>query len=90
VNKYRVWDQDNDEESNATERESSTAELAAHEHCDDDCDGQSEGYYMGNTDATAPVICVRHIATGTLSRFRIYCEYSPTFTAYEIEETTQP
>jgi hypothetical protein len=29
VNKYRVWDQDNDEESNATERESSTAELAA-------------------------------------------------------------
>lgn len=83
---FKVWDEDNGEESYASEYDSQTAELAAHDYCDDDCDGQSEGYYMNNSDETAPVICVRDMETGALHRFGIYCEYSPSFTAYEIED----
>ena len=85
MQKFKVWDELNGDESDANELDDGSAELAAHTHCENDCDSQADGYYIGNSDATAPVICVRDMQTGALHRFRIYCEYDPTFTAYEIE-----
>jgi hypothetical protein len=86
MTKFLVWDDHQCDECYAEELDAIDAESAVKSLCDNDIDGQQEGYYMIDRIEDAPRICARNVETGELSKFRVKCEMVPEFHCYEVTE----